>query len=93
MCKNERQTLGCLYLNKIFSLFCKRTEYGGAPLINVHEFSSLTNGESTTNKLLQPIRESKVNRDGPKNHFKERIPREAGSRLRQKETLRRRTNV
>lgn len=34
--------------------------------MNIHEFSSETNGEFTTNKLMQPIRESKVDCGGPK---------------------------
>lgn len=77
--KKHKSGRFCIW-TKYFLYSVRETEQDGAPLMDVHELSWETNGEFTTNKLLQPIRE-KVNR-GPwwwavQMFHKERIPKEA----------------
>lgn len=81
MSGHKKHTSGrfCIW-TKYFLYSARETEQDGASLMDIHELSWETNGEFTTNKLLQPIRE-KVNR-GPwrwavQTFHKERIPREA----------------
>lgn len=74
----DRRTHRNVYLKKIFPLFCKRTECGGAPLINVRvQLKQMENLQPTS--YCNQYEERKVRGDGPK-PFKEQMPREAGSR-------------